>query len=418
MRWLVALVVASCIAAPSCRRPRDESPIAPDPAPRDASPPKSPAPLGDPSLVLLHGRVIDPVAARVTFTLVPTPPLPKLEASKGDRGYAFGATNLDAFDLRRGNKLWSVAASCSVLVALDVGALCASIRDLFLYDASTGAVRALASTGSADVQQLLAVSGHVLVLRGDGTIESFDDRTLAEIGSSKLPFVAVGFDPLAANVHGACVASSPSRDVELACLDTSAKIERITTHALVKPTDPTLTSFIKRQLDERFFVVASWFGPMRRGVVVRVADGVEVARVEQEITSAVARADGSLEGMLVTNPETRFLEPSGAVRWTSKVRLDDSTSVLSFGDALVVASFDPIATGATLHAFDLATGATRWTGDVALEPITHSVYLNDVVLSLRGGRVAMRGKEAAQDYLELFDPRDGSRVFKELVTLW
>jgi hypothetical protein len=191
------------------------------------------------------------------------------------------------------------------------------------------------------------------------------------------------------------------------------------TFTLSKPTDPTTTWFTVRQLDARFFVASTWLtSAVRRGIVVRVADGVELARLEEQLTSAVARDDGALEGMIVTAPETRFVEPTGAVRWTSTVKLSDATSALLVDRTLVVASFHPIATGATLHAFDLATGATLWTGAVDLLPIAHSIYSNDVRLTLRGGHVAMRGIEAGQDYLELFDPRDGTRALSELVGLW
>src|SRR5439155_18869101 len=118
------------------------------------------------------------------------------------------------------------------------------------------------------------------------------------------------------------------------------------TYALAKPTDPSSTSFLVRQLDEHFLVASTWFGPggVHRGVVVRVGDGVEVARMEEQVTTAVARQDGALEGLVVTQPGLRFLEPSGASRWTSKVTLDDATSALLVDRTLVIASFHPIAT--------------------------------------------------------------------------
>ena len=421
MRSTIALALALSLAVVACkqRSSTDETPIAPDPAPHDPKKPAPTPPPGDGSLVLLHAKAIDPVSATVLHTLEPTPPLPKLEDSRGDRGYMQRLDALEAFDLRAGKKLWSQRASCNVLAAIDGGAICATTHVLDVYDDATGAHTTLPSSASADVMQILAFERHVLVLRGDGTLESFDVPPAAPKTTTKLPFPPVGFQPLVANERGACIASAASSDVTLACYDGAATLLRSTTYTLSKPTDPKPTWFLTRQLDARFFVVATRLSSgVQRGVVVRVADGVEVARIEQQVVAAVARPDGALEAVLVTHPETRLLEASGATRWTSKVHLDDSASALLLDHTLVVASFEPIAAGSTLHALDLATGATLWTGDVALLPIAHSIYSNDVTLTLRGGRVAMRGREAGQDYLELFEPRDGKRVLSELAGLW
>jgi hypothetical protein len=416
---VLALAFAAFSCAIACKRPHTDATIMKDPAPHEPKTPPKPEPPGDASLILLHARVIDPVTATVLHTLEPSPPLPKHETSRRDRGYLQTATALEAFDLRAGKKLWSQPATCTAIEATQRGVSCASTRVLDLYDADTGAHRSLATSSAADVTQLLAVKDHVLVLRADGTLESIEDPSGALVATTKVPFPPLRYEPFAPNERGACIASAASHDVDLACFDPSATLLFHKTYVLSKPTDPSFTSFTVRQIDANFLVASTWFGTaVRRGVAVRLSDGVALVRVEEELTFAVARDDGALEGVIVTEPATRFLDASGALRWTNKTKLSDATSALLLDRTLVVASFHPIAAGATLQAFDVGSGAVRWTGDVDLLPIAHSIYSNHVDLTLRGGRIAMRGREAAQDYLEIFEPSDGKRVLSELVGLW
>jgi len=73
-----------------------------------------------------------------------------------------------------------------------------------------------------------------------------------------------------------------------------------------------------------------------------------------------------------------------------------------------VAHHSVIASGATLYALDLATGAQRWATKVqGLGPVSHSKYYNHVTLRLEAGLVVVGGDEAQGRYLEAFDPETG-----------
>jgi len=73
-----------------------------------------------------------------------------------------------------------------------------------------------------------------------------------------------------------------------------------------------------------------------------------------------------------------------------------------------VAHWSVIDSGATLYAFDLATGAQRWATRVrGLGPVSHSKYANHVTLRLEPGEVVVAGDESQGRYLEAFDPETG-----------
>jgi hypothetical protein len=81
------------------------------------------------------------------------------------------------------------------------------------------------------------------------------------------------------------------------------------------------------------------------------------------------------------------------------------------GDTLIVALYHFAATGSSLVALDLRTGARRWTGDVVQLRVGHSEYWNDVSLVARGTDVAMIGLEAYGCYLQTFAIATGARRF-------
>ncbi len=414
MRALGLAVV--CGLAACARRPADK-PIAPDPSVVPGKVPiDAPKPQDNPQLVLFQGKVIDlraRVVARVLEKDVPT-----REASHRGIAYVLSkAGELRAYDMQTGSLRWSVATTaCSLLAASDGGAFCGKGADLVRHEPDKGAANPVISKSTAALQQLLGSDGRVLVLRDDRTLESFEGSTGALVAAGVLPFMPYGSrEGLVRNGKGACGASPSSLDVRVVCVDRSAKVLYSKTYPLTKPGDPSGMSFITRQLDADWLVTSTWFGKTpRRGVVVRLSDGVEVLRVDEEVLAAVTRLDGALEGFFVGQPTASFLEPSGAVRWTSPEKFEDGASATLSGDVLAIASFHPIASGASLRGLDRLTGKLRWTGDVELLPIGHSKYFNHVDVSVAFGMVVMRGNEAAQRYLELFDPKDGTRTFSEL----
>jgi outer membrane protein assembly factor BamB len=433
------LVLAAALAcAGGCRKGPEQAAhtIGPDPArTEDATPKETEA--KDPPLTLLHASVIDLAGPSIVTVLEPD--LPQREASYEGGGLSVAyvlakATSvLRAYDMHSGKLRWSaaIAGGCKSLVGLSGGALCSKDAEVILYDVQTGLPRPLGSASTSEVTDVLPIRGgaRVFIGRADTSIEVYDGATLARLGGGGLPFVVYGpwsGQTLAETDGGVCAAATNVTGLEIHCLDDSGSPVWSRTYPLAKATDPSGTRFSVRDIGPRWVVATTFLGwstPVRRGIVVRLSDGVELARVEEEIASAVAKEDGTLEGLLVTYgaPGTkgvRFLEPSGKLRWSVPDVLESSASALLVNDMIVAATFHPIATGADLRAYDRTTGKPRWIADVKLEPIAHSKYHNDVKLSISHGLVVMRGDESGQSYLELFSPSDGARKFTELRTTW
>ena len=87
------------------------------------------------------------------------------------------------------------------------------------------------------------------------------------------------------------------------------------------------------------------------------------------------------------------------------------------GDALVVVSFIPMASGATATAYERATGRERWrTGLHGIGRVSHSGYLNDVRVRVAGDRVVVTGWEASGRYVEVVDLASGRILGTRLAT--
>lgn len=77
-------------------------------------------------------------------------------------------------------------------------------------------------------------------------------------------------------------------------------------------------------------------------------------------------------------------------------------------DTVFVVHYCVMASGATVHALELATGKPRWSTPVrGLGPIDHSKYSNHVVLKIIAGHLVAFGNEAQGRYIEVFDPQTG-----------
>lgn len=412
MRWLPLVAITVGLA---CRR-NDTRAIVPDPAPKaDAGPTPKDPPRDE--LTLLHGKSLDLRLRAVRHVL--TPELPRREAARADDAYLLDRKTavLQAFSLESGARRWSKPAPlCSVLGAMSGGAFCAQGSTVTHYPRADGVAHA--QTLAADVNALLPLRARLAVLRSDHQIEMLDGTTAASHGAVALPFAPYGHrSTLVESAYGtACAVSAPGPDVEVACVTDAPALAWHKKYLLRKPTDPPGTYFQVRELGPRFVLVSSWFssGGARRAVVVDLKDGAELARLEEEIAATVATETGALDGLFATQPTTRLLSPTGVVRWTSTEKLNDSASAVLFDGTLAVASFHAIATGASLLGFDPATGAVRFRGDVELLPIGHSKYFNATSVSIAAGALALRGREAGQDYLELFDAKTGKRLFTEL----
>ena len=85
-------------------------------------------------------------------------------------------------------------------------------------------------------------------------------------------------------------------------------------------------------------------------------------------------------------------------------------NLLLNGDLLYMANYHAIATGSSLHCFNLKTGEIEWHADVLQLSVDHSEYWNHVTLSLYKNTLIMEGNEAYGDYLQFFDATTGERL--------
>lgn len=86
------------------------------------------------------------------------------------------------------------------------------------------------------------------------------------------------------------------------------------------------------------------------------------------------------------------------------------------GDTLFVLAFHRAATGASITAYQLSTGAERWSrGLEGIGPTAHSGYMAWAELEIREGRPVVFGWEAHGRYVEARDPATGASVFHQRV---
>jgi PQQ-like domain len=104
----------------------------------------------------------------------------------------------------------------------------------------------------------------------------------------------------------------------------------------------------------------------------------------------------------------------GTARWSAELKPEfvANASLLLRGDTLYVAHYCSISSGITrMLAFDAASGEQRWSRHpLALGPVEHSEYNNEVELREMHDHVVIFGKESAGNYVEVIDPATGATV--------
>jgi hypothetical protein len=295
---------------------------------------------------------------------------------------------------------------------------CASPAGLVVVDRKSGAALPVTSTtGPLDV--LIASRDHFVGLQSFD-LRVFDARGTIRASAHLLPGPAWGFGGrvMTASPEGYCYVTFDAPDFHVRCFDLDAKPVRTIKLALSRPTDPPGTHMGPQVMGPRYIVVGTFsfggFPAARRSAVVRLADGAIVATVEDEVVAVAERSDGSLEGLVVAAPEIRLLTPSGAPRWTHPVPYaEPMAQAVVEGQDLIVARYDPIATGVEIVALRLSDGKQVWKGETRLPSIGHSKYRNDVTLVLRPGAVILRGEESSVHHVHLYDPKTGALRFHD-----
>ena len=134
------------------------------------------------------------------------------------------------------------------------------------------------------------------------------------------------------------------------------------------------------------------------------------------IVNGIIRNEGENEviGSVEINEEKQLLKVNiGEKSWTASAENNyyDEAETLLKDSMLIVATYPKIATGANLSAYNQKTGKLLWKADVAQMNVGHSEYYNKVILSLYGNKIIMEGIEAGGKYLQIFDIKDGKRLF-------
>jgi hypothetical protein len=156
-------------------------------------------------------------------------------------------------------------------------------------------------------------------------------------------------------------------------------------------------------------------GPSTRVLRTTTLEAV-ASFANDRVAGVVEDAEGELTGLVAVDESTKtlsLLDRKGRLRTTPVASNGNGAIGLSAGDIVVIAIFHRIATGAALVAVDAKSGAVRWRGDVEQLNVAHSQYWNDVILTLDGNRVVMRGIEAGGCYEQTFDLATGRRLRRE-----
>lgn len=181
--------------------------------------------------------------------------------------------------------------------------------------------------------------------------------------------------------------------------------------------------YLKQAAGRRHLLFATSFGTPKRSAVVERESGKTVVTLPVQDTALVEDPSGkllyvlSLEEQGAGKRRLQLHTPDGVPRWKQAPVIEefgDSASVLVADDLLIVAHFHRIATGSSLHAFDLSTGAPRWRADVQQLQVAHSKYWNDVSIERTGSTLILRGMEAGGCYLQTFELATGRRLSSQL----
>lgn len=364
--------------------------------------------------VMHVGHVVDVASRAVVRELGDRPPLVALD----DRGayYVDKTGGVHAVELATGaERFVAKPAGCAHLAATDHELHCVDKSLIHSIDKRTGALRTYPSAKL--VAQVLGVGKHLVIVRSGGTVESLEERD-GKRASVLAPLHA--YPALVRDGDGFCGASATPGAVFAGCWSAALDPRWSRTITLAKPGDPSFTPWPNKLANG--FLVASTdpFGKLvERAVVIRLADGVELARVDETIAACTSRDGKTLDGLVSLRHGFRYLEPHGAVRFTATfTRPDEGADAVVDGERLFVAVHPTISVGSEIRAFDRTTGKLLWTAEPTLPPIAHSAYINEVGLAVRSGVLAVHGVEAAVDYVLLLDRNTGKQELSDVVKLW
>lgn len=132
----------------------------------------------------------------------------------------------------------------------------------------------------------------------------------------------------------------------------------------------------------------------------KTANGIILDENEKNLAGFVTQNEDHFKVQMLNNSSFEFEIKYG----------DPACEFILKNKLLYIANYHPIATGSSLHCFDLQTGKMKWTADVKQVMASHSEYYNKVTLSMYKDKIIMEGDETASDYLQIFDAGTGKRL--------
>jgi hypothetical protein len=427
MRRALSSLLLMALAMPLGCRSRSPPPekSAPPPPPSSTSLPPSGAAGALPPIVE-HGDVIDLREGRVLRTLLPPPT--SFEASDTKNAYLVAKDDvLRAYDIASGAEAWNAGPMP------DAREGAAGDEALFFpRESEVRVVQKAMGTRSTwpvsqKVMQAFPFGTRVALRLQDGAVELFDGKTGRREATIPSPKWGEQVRLLGSPDGGFCMAAvAAGPRLELSCFDAHGAARHSRTFHLRRDRGGELprggnffARFDFRDVGPRYLVCSTFAfreDDPRRAIVVKLADGAEIARVEEEVAAVVERDDGSVDGLLVVQPEVMLLEPDGKVRWKAGPlgHIDASAAVTTYKSSIYVAIYSQIATGSFLYGFDRATGKVVWTGEFDQLQVVHSIYQNETFLRRVDDRLVLRVDESAVSGVQIFSLPDGRRIFSNM----
>jgi len=348
---------------------------------------------------IAHGVVVDIAARRVVRDLVAEHDFVQNDVVDGDLAYEqihrYDEAHDDdvrAYRVSSGQLLWVAPQTCWSMVATSAGVFCDdAMGHVLLLRKGSGRARTVGRLGW-NVSTLVRAGDRVVAVGRDvPRAAMFDAQTGAHVADLDLPArMRVG---LAESGRVCGVA-----DTLALCFDASPQI-------LWTRSFPQRISV--RMADARDMLVQT----ANESIALALLDGHMDAFVAGTMSTFVRAESGRLIGFVRQPPMTAFVDLDGRERWsTDAFPYANVATAIVTRDLVVIAAWNAFSAGASLEAFDHATGEARWVASVQTLPIAHSAYSNDVELRLEAGAIVMRGRESMQDYLEVFDPGSGARL--------
>ncbi|HEX4516400.1 MAG TPA: hypothetical protein VH054_22785 [Polyangiaceae bacterium] len=357
-------------------------------------------------LAVIGGDLVDLGAMKVVHSL--TTDMVFASSVGGDTAYLYarlaaGGSELRAYDATSGALRWSKpAVECWNIAASSAGVFCGDSAGVHFFRRAGGADKTV-SLGA--VSSITRLAGRVLAL-ADTKLEAFDDSG-ASLGKTTTPVPADRNYRQSLDVGGALACATRRSDVDTTvfCVDASPRV----VWSRVVPVPGGLL----RQVDADVTVVTSdLWSKTPESEVVRTSDGVALLHVAGVRFAAALSTRGTFDAALTCAPDVALYDAKGTKKWTAKGAPfhDEALRATRAGSAIVGAQYSPIATGTQLRAWDEASGALVWTGNVDSLPISHSKYSNEVTLENRGKSILLIGHESSQVYAQTFDDATGVRI--------